>query len=332
VPFTGGWSPSPEKTGAGLFGRSPPLLQRVFESIAAQRGSAYDQTLTTAVGVENLAYARAITYDVHEASRRLANEFIAATGAGLLPRWEKIFNVPPAPGDTETVRRARVAAAWLRIGAANPEQAVSDALTAALGSLFVSLEHQDTSNYLSYQAGITPVVATGTTPPTVTITGTPLFAANPYIAITTGGALGTALFKWGINGGASFLQTGETTAASYPLTYGLTVTGLTASFSSVGSYAVNNTYSMYCDPAVPWMSTIRLIGVLLTIPNGYQVGAIGSNIPNAAWYAAVGANRPILDLILPADCTYNAYIHDSAGNIGFLLDDPSNLDNCAFGV
>ena len=62
MPATGGLDPGPEQYGGGINNTDAPLLQRVFESIAAQRGSAYDQTLKTSVGVENLAIARAILH------------------------------------------------------------------------------------------------------------------------------------------------------------------------------------------------------------------------------------------------------------------------------
>jgi enoyl-CoA hydratase/carnithine racemase len=62
LPFTGGATPSPERYGGGEGNSNVPLLQRVYESIAAGRGSAYDQVWppSTAVGAENMALARAI--------------------------------------------------------------------------------------------------------------------------------------------------------------------------------------------------------------------------------------------------------------------------------
>lgn len=146
MPFTGGFSPGPERYGGGDGNGSAPLLQRVFESIAAQRGDAYDQTVNTAVGVENMALARALTFDGYGANTRLANQFLPSkmTADGLLPRWEVILNVPPLPGDTEPVRRARVAAALARIGQPNTHQPIVDALTSALGELFSGTIQYDT--------------------------------------------------------------------------------------------------------------------------------------------------------------------------------------------
>lgn len=138
MPATGGYSPGPEKYGGGYGNTDVPILQRVFEAIASQRGSAYDQTINSVVGVENMAIARAITFDGWGANLRLANQFLPSkmTADGLLPRWEKIFNTPTLPGDTEPVRRARVAAAFARLGQPNTHQPVVDALTSALGTIF----------------------------------------------------------------------------------------------------------------------------------------------------------------------------------------------------
>ncbi len=142
MPFTGGYSPSPERYGGGEGNSKEPLLQRVFESLSSQRGTAYDQTLSSVVGVENMALARAITFDGYGCNQRLANNFLPAKMSAMLPRWERILNVPPLPGDTEPTRRARVAAAFARVGQPNSHQPVADAVIAALGPLFVSFVYQ----------------------------------------------------------------------------------------------------------------------------------------------------------------------------------------------
>lgn len=83
--------------------------------------------------------------------------------------------------------------------------------------------------------GTTPR-ASGTTPPVVTLSGSgPTIALR--IEITTGGALGAALFRWSKNNGSTFEQSGQTTAASFPLG----TTGYTAAFPS-GTYSTNNVY------------------------------------------------------------------------------------------
>lgn len=87
--------------------------------------------------------------------------------------------------------------------------------------------------------GGTPL-ATGTTPPVVTIAATD--GAQPTasalrIEITTGGARGTALFKWSVNDGTTFEATGVATAA----TVVLASANITVSFP-VGTYATDNVY------------------------------------------------------------------------------------------
>lgn len=131
------------------------MLRRVFESIAAARGSAYDQTPTSTVGVENMAFARAITIDGYQRNQKLANEFDPrkCTAAGLMPRWERIFGLAPLATDTEPTRRARLAAAWLRLVSGNWVQAVNDALAGALGALFVKLTFLTPSTALTYWPG-----------------------------------------------------------------------------------------------------------------------------------------------------------------------------------
>lgn len=82
---------------------------------------------------------------------------------------------------------------------------------------------------------------TGTTPPDVTIAGTPPTPTVIWIEVTTGvtfagGATSTGRFKWSINRGATY-TTGEIIADNVPLG----ATGFTASFTA-GTYATDNKY------------------------------------------------------------------------------------------
>jgi hypothetical protein len=87
------------------------------------------------------------------------------------------------------------------------------------------------------------ITASGTSPPTVTITGTPSITNTSWLAsatsieidITTAGNPGQ--FQWKLNGVVQ--QTGQTTSTSFTLGS----TGLTADFSSSGSYSTNNVYT-----------------------------------------------------------------------------------------
>lgn len=80
------------------------------------------------------------------------------------------------------------------------------------------------------------VVEAGTSPPDVTIAGEGN-NADVRIEITTGGARGTAVFKYSLDGGASW-ATGITTAA----TVTLGSSGLEANFATGSNYSTDNVY------------------------------------------------------------------------------------------
>lgn len=91
------------------------------------------------------------------------------------------------------------------------------------------------TNSLSFNSAMQ---SSGTTPPSVTLSGTATGLYDPYVHIdTVGGSRGTANFKWSIDGGATFVETGKLTAA----TYALGTTGLTANFAA-GTYNTDNAY------------------------------------------------------------------------------------------
>lgn len=94
------------------------------------------------------------------------------------------------------------------------------------------------------------VTATGTTPPTVTLSGTPNANHNLVIAIETGGARGTATFKFSTDGGVNW-SAEMLTAASVSLDDSDTAdslvgvngkTGITAVFAN-SSYNADNEYT-----------------------------------------------------------------------------------------
>jgi len=319
-PFTGGWSPSPERYGGGEGSSDEPLVQRIFESIAAQRGSAYSTSPTSIVGIEMRAWARAIAFDAWGVNARLANQFIPSkltAASGMLQRWERIFAVPPLPTDTEPVRRARVAAAWASTGQPNSVQPVISALQAALGPVYVGLVHQTALTETSYTGGLSNVVATGTTPPTVTISGTPTGLDYFEIDITTGGALGAALFTWKRHGAT--IATGQTTSAAFTLPG----TGVVVAFGAgPPNYATDNVYKFTTNPQVPWLSSLAHVDVQVT---QNVAGYNNAGAPNAAFYQLVANVAPILDEILPAWATYDWFIQDSASVSAFKLDE-RNLD------
>lgn len=82
-----------------------------------------------------------------------------------------------------------------------------------------------------------PITATGTTPPTVTVSGYAFGDFDLRLEITTLGARGTALFRWSIDAGNTWEASGVVTAAEVELGD----TGLSAAFA-VGTYAADNVY------------------------------------------------------------------------------------------
>jgi len=85
---------------------------------------------------------------------------------------------------------------------------------------------------------LTAVTSAGTTPPAVTVTGTPASSAYKFrVEITTGGAVGTAIFKWSSDGGTTYTTTVTTASTAV-----LGSTGVTVHFPA-GTYATNNIYT-----------------------------------------------------------------------------------------
>jgi hypothetical protein len=92
---------------------------------------------------------------------------------------------------------------------------------------------------VSHNATLT---ATGTTPPAVTVSGTTKYSDQLRVEITTGGARGTAVFRYSFDGGSNWAESGIVTAATYALlTPNGDASGLTLAFP-VGTYATDNVY------------------------------------------------------------------------------------------
>lgn len=88
-----------------------------------------------------------------------------------------------------------------------------------------------------------PITATGTAPPTVTISGYAFGDYDLRIEVTGAGVRGVAAFRWSTNAGATWEETGVVTAASVELG----TSGLVAAFAA-GTYATDNVYVCH-DPA-----------------------------------------------------------------------------------
>ncbi len=345
MPFTGGATPSPERYGGGEGNTNVPLLQRVYESIAAGRGSAYDQVWppATAVAAENMALARAIALDLHGGNQRLANQFNplkstvggwsgsantgllpSATTGGLLPRWETILGTPPNYGDTEPVRRARVAAAFARLGVTNGVQAVIDQISLALGPLYGGLltftppcqsfsPHVATIWWPAISGAAAAVTAYSSG--LATITG---LANVPSSAVGFNLTLGNANNITDNDG--LFLIHDWVSSSSVKIA---NPTATSPDYGVGGSSGAPTITWSITNPSAPFTSTICQLDILALVPAGYYTVVGGQNVPNAAWYQAIIALNPVLDAMLPAWMTWQVYINNSGATIGFKLDEPN---------
>lgn len=92
----------------------------------------------------------------------------------------------------------------------------------------------------------TTLTAAGTTPPAVTITdaanGNTFAIDSIRVEITTGGARGTAQFRYSFDGGASWSESAVLTAATYVMKINGASTGITLNFPT-GTYATDNVYT-----------------------------------------------------------------------------------------
>lgn len=320
-PFSGGYSPSPERTGSGDGTSVAPTLQRVFESLAEARGAAFDQTDESAVGAENMAMARAITFDLYGANERYASEMnpSTATVAGMLPRWEAFLGQSPMPGDAQSVRQARCASALARFGRLNDTQAVIDVCSATLGPLFVGLVLFGPSNAATWWPGFSGASAgiTGMSGNQVEITG---LVGVPTSAPGTNLTIANAVNAG--NNGTFPVQSMVSSGAVIIINNGTPVVPDYGVGGTSGAPTVQWTFS---NPLAPWTSTIAHVDVQVnpTAVPGY-VNADGSL--NGKFFSLVNALNPVLDLLLPADVTFDWYVNSSGAAIGFVLDDPNNLD------
>ena len=102
------------------------------------------------------------------------------------------------------------------------------------------------------------LVAEGTLPPAVTLSGRPTLGSYEItIQITTGGALGTAVFQWSLDGGLTWTSGILTPVGT---TFVLGATGLTATFATTGPYTADNTYE--ASTPVPEIALGWLIAML----------------------------------------------------------------------
>ena len=333
MPFTGSQSPSPERYGGGVNGSSINLVQHVYRAIAQARGSAFDQSWppTSPVGIENLAFARAIAIDGYGQNDRLANNMFPSTmtAVGNLGRWEKILALSVLPSDTEVTRRARVAMTMARFGQPNANQQISDACAAVLGLAFIGMVFFNPSNDTYFVNGISNVTVSplggGHYTVIPTVTGTPIVSAVMAATITGNGGIGVGNFTWTINGSSP-------TSATIQATNPLGTTGVSLNFDAGNIEDIGDIISWRLEPTIPWLSTIAQVNVQASYQNALYLISDGTaqGSPNAAWWALIGQVKTLLDTLLSAWATFNIFVNDSAGAMGFKLDEP-NFDLEAFG-
>lgn len=147
MPACGGYSPYPRRFGGSGNDGNKPLLQIIHESLNAQRGTAFDANNDeTIVWLENMAIARAITFDGWGTNERLANQWDPDRMTDMLRRWEKILKIPVPADATESARRAEVKKRFESIGRLANHARLLDRLTTELGAVFVAVEYISIAN------------------------------------------------------------------------------------------------------------------------------------------------------------------------------------------
>lgn len=106
------------------------------------------------------------------------------------------------------------------------------------------------------------VTEAGTSPPDLTLSGTPTNTFSLRVEITTGGARGTAKFRYSLNGGKTWIKSNITTAA----TYVMPGTGTTLNFAT-GTYVTDNVYTATCSASV-YRTAICQAGSMVAAVNG----------------------------------------------------------------
>jgi len=139
----GGYHPYPRRFGGGR-----PRLRIVHDALNAARGTAINASDTTTVAwVENMAYARAITFDGYGQNERMALQWDPERMTAFLPRWERIFRITPPPTATDRERRVAVLRAFRRVlDASGLHERLVSALAAEIPDYFSAVEYIDITN------------------------------------------------------------------------------------------------------------------------------------------------------------------------------------------
>lgn len=163
---------------------------------------------------------------------------------------------------------------------------------------------------LPFGASPSPLVATGTAPPQIILSGVPsLGCIELQIKVTTPGPVGTAVFQWSSDNGVTW-TTSVSTAASVVLG----TTGITAAFGA-GTYSADNLY--VAETPVP--STIL----------GWLVALLNVDILRKR---GVNADDPQMALLVQEKADALAEVAQAANSQDGLFDLPTNDDGATSAV
>lgn len=141
----GKYAPYPRRFGGGRY-NGKPLLQVVHESLNSQRSHFDTEDGTSIVSIEHEAWARALVFDGWEVNARLGNQLDPKRTTDMLPRWERIFKIRPAPGVSGRARRAVLEDRWARFGEITNHARLTTELAEVLGEYFVDVEYISLDN------------------------------------------------------------------------------------------------------------------------------------------------------------------------------------------
>jgi hypothetical protein len=128
------------------------------------------------------------------------------------------------------------------------------------------------------------VTSSGTLPPVVTLSGTPLKYFNLRVEITLDGARGTAEFRYSLDGGSTWAESGIVTAA----TYEMPGTGVTLNFATGTDYATDNVYkARACVPFDNYEVQIEIVDAGILGTSSFRYALDRDNPGGPTWTAPI---------------------------------------------
>lgn len=138
----GGYHPYPRRFG----GSANQPLEVMHRALNTARGSAYEPAVGSLVWLENMAWARALTFDGWGLNQRAANQADPYRTTDMLQRWENIFGIRSTRTLTDAERRVALVRRWQRFGALASNSKLVTALQDELGEFFGAVEYISLSN------------------------------------------------------------------------------------------------------------------------------------------------------------------------------------------